>query len=166
MRRLVWAATLVSVLTMSAAVVLAKGPPGKVTISGPGIDELLEVVDDAWMEPLSLPGFMDIFHEVEAPVSVGAGYLLTRYGFDGEQHIAFDEVVYYPATTANRALVYYSGIVNGGSEYDGRWFPVTEAGEAAMQAILGGNPGVETEAASPQDIGVLIRDLLSMLVPN
>ncbi len=56
---------------------------------------------------------------VAAPATAPeGGYEITRYYIDRTREAAFDRLHYYPQA----GLVYYDGIVNGSSEYDGKWY--------------------------------------------
>jgi hypothetical protein len=44
----------------------------------------------------------------------------------------FDQLHYYPYT----GYVYYDGLVNGSSEYDGKWYAATPSAEEPFRAAL------------------------------
>ncbi len=75
---------------------------------------------------------------IEEPTDVADGYLLQRqYQVRVDEFNTFDEVIYYPSTTADqRGYVFYKGIVNGSSEYDNNWYYVTREAEIALQRLL------------------------------
>ena len=53
-----------------------------------------------------------------------------------QQYFPFDQVVYFPDPEGGRGSIFYGGIVNGSSEYDGKWFRASQEGEAALRAAL------------------------------
>jgi len=86
-----------TVLLLSANIVAAKGPWGKVTISGEGLGGVVEITDPAMLEDLALGAFEDlVLGSIETPQVVGGGYSLLRGGLgQNGQFIAFDNVHYY-----------------------------------------------------------------------
>jgi hypothetical protein len=122
------------------------------------------VLDEAVL--IDLTGLLDNFGavwDIEEPDRVGTGYDLIRGGFNGDQFIPFDHLIYYPNSSMGEAVVYYVGLVNGGSEYDGHWFQVTAEGDAAMRAILAEN-GIVVDApmplpVSPGEFAALVMEL-------
>jgi len=63
---------------------------------------------------------------------------MTRYFKDGALERPFDRLTYYPSASGERSSIFYEGLrISGGwSEYDGKWFYVTKAGDAAMRRLL------------------------------
>jgi len=97
--------------------VLAKGAFSFISITGPDLKTSVRVSDLALTEDFFT--FADFYRDrVEAPANPGAGYEITRYYVNGNRESAFDKLHYYPDT----GFVYYDGIVNGSSEYDGKWY--------------------------------------------
>ena len=79
---------------------------------------------------------LEIFPDsIEPPQVTGKGYALARAFKNGDTYRTFDVVLYYPA--GERGYVFYVGIENGWSEYDGKWFEASEAGNEAMNKIIG-----------------------------
>lgn len=76
--------------------------------------------------------------EIEEPTDIADGYLLQRqYQLAVNEFRTFDEVEYYPSTTAGqRGYVFYKGIVNGSSEYDAHWYYVSREAEIVLQRLL------------------------------
>jgi len=96
--------------------VLAKGSFAFISITGPDLKEAVRVSDPVLTEVFT---FADFFQDrTEAPVDPGIGYEITRYYVEGSRESAFDKLHYYPETS----FVYYDGIMNGSSEYDGKWY--------------------------------------------
>lgn len=118
---------------------LAKGPADKVTINGPGLKREIEITDAQALQALSTGQFEDFKSSIAAPTEVGPGYELVRYYTSGTNLIAFDHVSYHPNPAGGRGYVFYIGLVNGWSEYDGKWFRATMQGEQILQRILAEN---------------------------
>ena len=97
--------------------VLAKGGFSFISITSPDLKEPVRISDRALAEDVFT--FADFYRDgTEAPADPGIGYEITRYYVNGNQESAFDKLHYYPDT----GFVYYDGIVNGSSEYDGKWY--------------------------------------------
>jgi LPXTG-motif cell wall-anchored protein len=131
----------IALLVLAVTPALAKGPPDKVEISGPGLDTGFAVTDRAQLEAFGLGAFEDIEAGViDAPeVKSGNGYEITSLIRDPSQpsgYWTFDQRHYYAGPKGERGYVFYDGIVNGHSEYDGRWFRASTAGEQVMLSIL------------------------------
>jgi hypothetical protein len=95
----------------------AKGGFSFIAITGPNLKEEVRSREAALTEDYFT--FADFYrNKTEAPADPGAGYEITRYYIDGAREIAFDRLHYYPES----GFVYYDGIVNGSSEYDGEWY--------------------------------------------
>jgi hypothetical protein len=93
--------------------------------------------------------FFDFSDRVDVPKEPGPGYLITRYYIDGKRETAFDQLHYYPDT----GLVYYDGIVNGESEYDGEWYTANPEIKVVFESVLviqtGSGPGAEKKEPIP-----------------
>lgn len=129
----------VASLMVVAQPALAKGPPDRVTINGPELQDEIEVTDQDTLKVLALGTLEDLRSgAIEAP-QVSDGYEVTRYFKDGSKFRAFDQVRYYPNPSGERGYVFYIGIVGGWSEYDGKWFRVSEQSEQILQEVLANN---------------------------
>lgn len=116
---------------VTSMAVLAKGGFSFISITGPGIDEEIRATDLKLTEDFF--AFADFSRDkVQAPVETGDGYTITRYYIDGKREIAFDQLHYYPST----GFVFYDGIVNGDSEYDGEWYSANPAVKAVFEGFL------------------------------
>ncbi|HEX5838167.1 MAG TPA: hypothetical protein VFY26_10075 [Anaerolineales bacterium] len=112
--------------------VLAKGGFSFLSISGPGIDEDIRASDLKLTEDFF--AFADFYRDkVETPKDPGMGYEISRYYIDGKREILFDQLHYYPST----GFVFYDGIVNGDSEYDGEWYSANPAIKTVFESTLG-----------------------------
>jgi hypothetical protein len=102
---------------MASITVLAKGGFSFIVVTGADLKEPARITDPALTE--SFFAFANFFEDgTEAPDNPGEGYEITRFYLDGKREIAFDQLHYYP----DAGLVFYDGIVNGESEYDGEWY--------------------------------------------
>ena len=111
---------------------LAKGPFTYITVNGLGLTEELTVTN---------PGLMDFFTfanfsqgSIDAPANPGDGYEITRVFVDTttNQSQYWDHLHYYPDT----GYVYYDGLLNGSSEYDGKWYQARPEAEAPFRNAL------------------------------
>lgn len=111
--------------------VVAKGDFDYLLVKGPGITGEIDITDSA------LTGNFFAFANfaqgnIPAPQQTGEGYQIFRiYVVDGKDQ-PFDQLHYYPYT----GYVFYDGIVNGSSEYDGKWYRADPAAEVPFRAAL------------------------------
>ena len=129
--------------------VFAKGSFSFIAITGADLKDPIRSTDPALTTGYF--AFADFYqNETEAPSNPGTGYEVTRYYMDGGRESAFDHMHYYLAT----GYVYYDGLVNGSSEYDGGWYKAQPEVKAVFQSLLLPAPVVVTEpdtsAAQPQ----------------
>lgn len=141
-------------LMLDTGLAQAKGPPDRVTISSPNLPNEATLDDRSLIEPLGFVTLEDVNDEIEPPfgeegsariaraaregtyrLPLGA-YLITRYYKDGTRYNPFDQVIYFRGDGKRDDVVLYVGIVNGWSEYDGRWFHPTVQGVDAFQKAL------------------------------
>lgn len=117
---------------ITSMTVLAKGGFSFISITGPGIDEEIRATDLKLTEDFF--AFADFYRDkVEAPKDPGVGYEIMRYYIDGKRETVFDQLHYYPST----GFVFYDGIVNGDSEYDGEWYSADPAVKTVFESTLG-----------------------------
>ena len=106
------AASLMTSMTASA-----KGGFDFITITGPDLKEALQVTDARLTEDFFT--FANFFEDkATAPADPGQGFEITRHYIQGVSDVVFDRLHYYPET----GFVFYDGIENGDSEYDGEWY--------------------------------------------
>lgn len=135
--RRIWALPLaVAALAVLVQGALAKGPPQHIRIDGPGLAEPLEITESAKLEALGMASLEDFFSSVPDPGALASVYLLTRSYQDGDRMVPFDQVLFAPGPPGGPGYVYYVGIINGWSEYDGKWFRATGAGTQALEGLL------------------------------
>lgn len=105
------------------------------------------------------------------PEDAGSGYELTRFFRTTDPAIetipgfqADDRAIYYSSRSGGPGYVFYAGIFNGSSEYDGKWFPARPQGEQELRRILTQH-GVRAGAESPSGGGFPIIGSLSEALP-
>ena len=64
---------------------------------------------------------------------------------------AIDRLRYVPPGSTQLGCIFYEGLINGSSEYDGKWFPTTPAGDEVMKRIMASTP------STPPDRGESAR---------
>jgi hypothetical protein len=107
------------------------------------------IVDDLSMaSQLSLTMLEDVDHgAIDEPTNLDmdVGYRLERgfYEENVETFVPWDASVYYPDPEGGRGYVFYDGIINGGSEYDKKWYRARMEAEALLQQVL---YGAQTQA--------------------
>ncbi len=108
-------ALLVALIT--SITVFAKGNFSFITITGSNLKDVVRLTDPALTTDFF--AFADFYQDkTGTPEDPGEGYEITRYYIDAGQESTFDQLHYYPKT----GYVFYDGIVNGDSEYDGKWY--------------------------------------------
>ena len=122
--------TLCLLLTPTSA--LAKGPFTYITINGLGLTGEATVTNPALMDFFSFANFSQ--GSIDAPTDPGDGYEITRVFVDAATNKAqfWDRLHYYPDT----GYVYYDGLINGSSEYDGKWYQARPEAEAPFRDAL------------------------------
>lgn len=136
-RGFVQAGLILGLYLLAAWPALAKGPPDKVTISGPGMAETVEITDPVVLEAFSFFQFEQVDENqrrgIPAPQAVGAGYHIVRYV--GAQ--AWDELHYYPNSDGTRGVIFLDGLIgDSATEFDGRWYHASAAGDQAMRNLF------------------------------
>ena len=97
--------------------VFAKGSFAFIQVTGRDLKDAVRLSDPTVTADYF--AFADFFQALaKAPENPGNGYEITRYYVEGNQESAFDTLHYYP----DIGYVYYDGLVNGSSEYDGKWY--------------------------------------------
>ena len=97
--------------------VFAKGSFTFIRVTGRDLQDAVQLSDSTVTADYF--AFADFFQALaKDPENPGAGYEITRYYVEGNRESAFDKLHYYPDT----GYVYYDGLVNGSSEYDGKWY--------------------------------------------
>jgi len=129
MKKIIVLFFLLAVLVPTAA--FAKGDFAYIAIKGPGLTGELNVTNTALTQDFFV--FADFSKGgIEAPLDPGQGYQVIRVYVDGTDVQPFDQLHYYPYS----GYVYYDGLVNGSSEYDGKWYLANDAANAPFRAAL------------------------------
>lgn len=119
------------VLLLPSLMAHAKGGFDYITIKGPGITGEINVTNTALTEDFFV--FTDFSSEnIDKPADPGQGYQVIRVYVEGNQDHPFDQLHYYPYS----GFVYYDGLIEGLSEYDGKWFRANPAAEEPFRRVL------------------------------
>jgi hypothetical protein len=127
------------VLLLLIVPVSAKGPSDRIVFTGPTIEGELVVTDPTLTMSLSMASLEDFMAgALTEPENPGDVYyeLERQFVFQKGRPETFDRARYYPEVQA----VHYIGIENGSSEYDGKWYPATDQGIGAIEALLTASP--------------------------
>jgi hypothetical protein len=109
----------------------AKGNFDYVTVKGPGITGEINITNPALTDDFF--AFADFSRgSIASPSAPGEGYQVVRVYVADNNDQPFDQLHYYPYT----GYVYYDGVVNGSSEYDGKWYAANPAAEGPFRAAL------------------------------
>lgn len=128
---------------LTSITVFAKGSFAFITISGPDLKEPIRSTNPALTTDFF--AFAEFYqNETKAPADPGVGYEVTRYYIDSGRDLAFDHLHYYPDT----GYVFFDGLVNGSSEYDGKWYPAHPEIKAIFISALTSAVTVKTEPQS------------------
>lgn len=139
-KRFVLVVFIIAALVLRVPAADAKGPVDRAIISGPGFAEDLILTDRDALREISMAS-LEQFEDgaIEEPAGLGEGYTLERQFQTSPGHYSsFDRVVYYPDPGGDLGYIFYEGIVNGSSDYDGHWFRARPSGDAAMRMIITG----------------------------
>jgi len=114
---------------------IAKGNFDYITVKGPGIIEDITITDPVLTSDYF--AFADFSQgAIDAPPNPGEGYEIVRLYLESKESkpnpVAFDLLYYFPYT----GYVYYDGIVDGSSEYDGKWYPANPSANEPFRAVL------------------------------
>ena len=115
---------------------LAKGSFSKIAISGGSLNTEIEVTDPDLLDFFSLSDFPNA--RVEEPqVDPRSCFLLTRYQREQSgEFTPWDRLRYCPSGLGATGYVYYEGLVNGWSAYDGYWYQASPSGEKALLEVI------------------------------
>ena len=139
-------------ILMTSMTASAKGGFDFITITGSGSKEAVRVTDPALTEDFF--AFANFFEDrTKEPADPGEGYEILRYYEQGVSARAFDRLHYYPES----ALVFYDGIENGESEYDGHWYTANPAIEPLFESALSGQAGLAAPAEKKEPLTAASR---------
>lgn len=128
---------LVLSLLIPSTIALASGNFSYVTIDGPGLTDELNITDPALTSDFFI--FADFTKgPIDPPAAPGEGYEVTRVYIETVDNKpeakAFDQLLYFPYT--DDGYVYYVGVSESTSEYDGKWFAANPAADEPFRAAL------------------------------
>ena len=130
MKKMILLFALVVILT-PALHVLAKGEFDYLLVKGPGITGEIDITDPALTHDFF--AFADFSQgSIEAPSNPGQGYQIFRIYVKDNKDQPFDQLHYYPYS----GYVFYDGLLNGSSEYDGKWFAANPSANGPFRAAL------------------------------
>jgi hypothetical protein len=139
----IWIAFVAALITSVNA--FAKGSFDFITITGPDLNEAVRVTDANLTEDFF--AFANFYEDkTQAPAEPGMGYEITRHYEQGVGNIIFDRLHYYPET----GFVFYDGIENGDSEYDGEWYTANPEIKTVFESALV-TPSVSGAAAEEKE---------------
>lgn len=128
---------LVLALLAPSSLVLAKGDFDYIIVKGPGLQGELNLTNPELTTDFFV--FADFTQgAINPPTDPGQGYEITRVYVvtenDKPNPTAFDQLYYYPYTDGG--YVYYVGLAEGSSEYDGKWYAANPSADAPFRAAL------------------------------
>ena len=125
----------VAMLFLPISLALAKGEFDYLTVKGPGITGEINITNPA------LTGDYFAFADftqgpIDPPADPGQGYQIVRVYVETVDSKPtarpFDQLHYHPYT----GYVYYDGMVDGSSEYDGKWYAANPSAGEPFRAAL------------------------------
>lgn len=119
-------------LFMPSPKIFAKGNFERIEVRGGGLARPVEIAEPALLGFFSFSEFYKM--EIDPPQVSGEGYEILRY--EGQGPSAWDHLRYYPNAKGTGGYVFYEGLLNGASEYDGKWYVASQAGDAAFRRVL------------------------------
>ena len=127
-----------TLLLISFQPAYAKGQFSKITIQTADSSQPIDVSDPAFLNFWTFSDFTN--GTTEAPQVIGPAYEITRWlpSGDGKTFAEWDRLRYYSTSEANtdgRGWIFYEGLINGSSEYDGKWFVATRNADALMESV-------------------------------
>lgn len=122
-------------LFIPSALVFAKGNFDYIAVKGPGITGEINITNPALTADFF--AFADFTQgEIPPPADPGQGYEIVRVYVevvdDKPTDRPFDQLHYYPYT----GYVFYDGLVEGASEYDGKWYAANPSANEPFRAAL------------------------------
>ena len=128
-------ALLLALMVLVPTAAFAKGEFDYITVKGPGIVGEIDVTNPALTQDFF--AFADFTQgEIPVPIDPGQGYQIVRvyveFTDSKPKDLPFDQLHYYPYT----GYVYYDGVVEGSSEYDGKWYAANPTAEAPIRNVL------------------------------
>ena len=129
-------ALLLLAVLIPAGSVLATNNFDYITVKGPGLQGELNITNPELTEFSVFADFTQ--GAIDPPANPGQGYEIVRVFVVTENNkpnpTAFDQLYYYPYT--DNGYVYYVGLADGASEYDGKWYAANPSADAPFRAAL------------------------------
>ena len=126
-----------AVLLITSMTAFAKGGFDFITITGPNLKQAVRVTDTSLTTDFFT--FANFYEDkTKAPEDPGEGYEITRHYEQGVSDVIFDRLHYYPES----GFVFYDGIENGESEYDGEWYTANPEIKLAFETALSVQTGL------------------------
>lgn len=128
--------------TTGLALAWPNQPPGKVLISGPGIEGQVELKDESARSLFRLGDLEDFDHGSPPPLISGAGYKIVRFFYRGEfdgGEFDFGRITYYPDSSGGRGFLYFEDgpmLQGDHTPYDQTWLYAKPDGELKLRALL------------------------------
>jgi len=125
---------------IASVAVYAKGAFSFIAVTGGSLKQELRVTDPDLTDDFF--AFAEFYtSKTKAPEDPGVGYEITRYYIEGARETAFDRLHYYPDT----GFVFYDGLVNGSSEYDGEWYTAKPEIKTVFESVIGLVPAIKSQ---------------------
>jgi hypothetical protein len=71
---------------------------------------------------------------------------------------------YYPSNTDTGGYVFYDGLIDGSSEYDGKWYIASTEGDLAFRRILATNNSTQKTLAQSYQIPLFFAFSLTIII--
>ena len=127
----------------------AKGSFDKIVVFA-GVSGSFEVDEPSLLGFFS---FSDFSERLSWPAAPGEGWLIARYANDQKtgEPVPVDHIWMYPPSGNRGPFVYYQGLVNGSSEYDGKLFEGNPEALRQLQSIVeaSSQPAPSTSQIAP-----------------
>ena len=129
-------------ILVASITAFAKGGFDFITITGPDLKGSVRLTDASLTEDFFT--FANFYEDkTKAPADPGLGYEITRHYVQGVSDVIFDRLHYYPET----GYIFYVGIENGDSEYDGEWYTANPAIKTVFESVL----AIQASGAAPAE---------------
>jgi hypothetical protein len=145
-----------ALVLLVAAPLAAKGPTDRIILTGPELESEMILTNPEIVLRLSM-GNLEDFRTgiIEEPADPGTVYyeLERQYELRAGEFQTFDRVRYYPGARRQTGYVFYVGIENGWSDYDGKWFHATAEAAVTFDTLF--DPQAQPYVALLQDTGAV-----------
>ena len=134
-------------ILITASNAFAKGGFSFITITGPNLKQAVRVTDTSLTTDFFT--FANFYEDkTKAPENPGEGYEITRHYEQGLSDVIFDRLHYYPES----GFVFYDGIENGDSAYDGECYTANPETKPAFETALSVQTGPAASAEKNQPV--------------